>query len=100
MLVERGNIPYSAVTHPISPSSFLNGGNFSSTDAVQITFVFPISIKHDPSALGINPRVIFVGRNWALPRPSNRGIGVPSSLQFFSAYLTPYLMILVAFRRH
>src|SRR5215470_3783529 len=45
--VARGNIEYSAVTHPV-PFPFKKGGTFSSTEAVQITLVSPISIKTDP----------------------------------------------------
>jgi hypothetical protein len=46
---ERGSIPYSAVTQPV-PEPFKNGGTESSTEAVQMTLVLPISIKQEPSA--------------------------------------------------
>jgi hypothetical protein len=52
---------YSAVTHPF-PLSRRNGGTFSSTDAVQITFVSPISIKTEPSACLVKFLVTFTGR--------------------------------------
>ena len=48
VLVERGSMAYSAVTHP-SPCPFRNGGTFSSTDAVQITLVRPNSTSTEPS---------------------------------------------------
>jgi hypothetical protein len=50
--VARGNIPYSAVTQPL-PLPLRNAGTLLSNEAVQITFVFPISIRADPSAVGM-----------------------------------------------
>src|SRR3989304_4035511 len=44
-----GSIEYSAVTQPW-PFPCKKGGTFSSTVAEQIIFVFPISIKTEPSA--------------------------------------------------
>jgi hypothetical protein len=49
VLVERGSIPYSAVSHPC-PVPLRNGGTFSSTLAVQSTLVSPHSISTEPSA--------------------------------------------------
>jgi hypothetical protein len=46
--VARGSMPYSAVTHPL-PVLRKNGGTRSSTDAVQMTFVRPDSIRTEPS---------------------------------------------------
>jgi hypothetical protein len=43
-------MPYSAVIQPL-PLLRKNGGTRSSSFAVQITFVSPISIKTDPSAV-------------------------------------------------
>ena len=60
--VARGNMPYSAVTHP-SPLPRLCGGTFSSTEAVHSTRVAPISIKTDPSACTVKPRVMRTGRS-------------------------------------
>ena len=40
VLVARGSMPYSAVTHPL-PLLRRNGGTRSSTLAVQMTFVLP-----------------------------------------------------------
>jgi hypothetical protein len=45
--VERGSIPYSPEIHPL-PELRKNAGTDSSTDAVQMTRVFPISISADP----------------------------------------------------
>jgi hypothetical protein len=47
--VERGNMPYSAVTQP-SPLPRLWPGTFSSTEAVQSTLVAPNSTSTEPSA--------------------------------------------------
>ena len=55
-LLERGSMPYSAVTQPV-PELRKNGGTFSSTVAVQMTFVSPHSIKQDASANFMVPRV-------------------------------------------
>ena len=48
-LVARGIIEYSEVIQPLF-IPFRNGGTVSSTVAVQMTRVRPISIKTDPSA--------------------------------------------------
>ena len=48
MFVDLGNIPYSAVTQP-KPEFLKNGGTFSSMVAVQITWVSPHFIRHEPS---------------------------------------------------
>jgi hypothetical protein len=48
VLVERGSIPYSAVTQPF-PWPFRKGGTLSSSDAVQITLVSPNSTRTEPS---------------------------------------------------
>ena len=47
--VARGNIAYSAVTHP-EPLASRQGGTSVLTDAVQSTRVAPVDIMHDPSA--------------------------------------------------
>ena len=47
--VALGSIEYSAFIHPV-PLFLKKGGTFSSTDAVHITFVSPISIRTEPSA--------------------------------------------------
>ena len=49
VLVERGSMPYSAVSQPW-PLPFRNGGTLSSTLAVQSTRVSPHSISTEPSA--------------------------------------------------
>jgi len=48
VLVERGSMPYSAVTQPL-PWPFRKGGTFSSMEAVQSTLVSPNSTSTDPS---------------------------------------------------
>ena len=45
--VDAGIMAYSAVSHPL-PVFFKKGGTPSSTDAEQITFVSPISMRTDP----------------------------------------------------
>ena len=47
--VALGSIEYSAVTQPF-PVPLKNEGTLSLTEAVQMTFVFPTSIKTEPSA--------------------------------------------------
>ena len=47
--VERGSMPYSAVTQP-RPLPFIQRGTFSSTLAVTSTWVWPNRIRQDPSA--------------------------------------------------
>jgi len=59
VFVALGSIAYSAVTQPV-PLLRKNGGTLSSTVAVQMTFVFPISINAEPSAYGEMCGVIFV----------------------------------------
>ena len=49
VVVARGSIPYSAVTHPL-PVPRRNGGTRSSTLAAQITRVRPTSMSTEPSA--------------------------------------------------
>jgi hypothetical protein len=48
VFVERGSMPYSAVTQPW-PRPLRNGGTLSSTVAVQITLVAPNSTSTEPS---------------------------------------------------
>ena len=47
--VERGSMPYSAVTQP-APVLRRNGGTRSSTEAVHSTWVSPKQAMHEPSA--------------------------------------------------
>ncbi len=49
--VERGSIPYSAVTQP-APLASRQGGTLSSTEAAHSTLVSPKETKQDPSAYG------------------------------------------------
>ena len=57
--------------HPV-PLSLKKGGTFSSSEAVQMTFVSPISIKADPSADLMKFLVIVTGRWAEHSRPSFR----------------------------
>ena len=59
--VERGSIPYSAVTQP-APVPKTWGGTRSSTDAVQSTWVSPKRARQEPSAYLEKPasRTIFL----------------------------------------
>jgi hypothetical protein len=59
--VERGSIPYSLVIHPL-PLFRIHDGTVSSTDAVQITRVFPNSMRADPSAVDMKSGIRFTGR--------------------------------------
>ncbi len=59
--VDRGSIPYSPVTQP-SPLPRRKEGIFSSTLAVQITFVSPHSIRTEPSAWRVKAGVRRTGR--------------------------------------
>jgi hypothetical protein len=61
--VDRGNIPYSAVTHP-RPEFRIHPGTPFSTVALHKTLVLPTSIKIDPSAVATNPGVSFTSRAW------------------------------------
>src|SRR5262249_40440110 len=69
ILVARGIIEYSEVIQPL-PWPFRKAGTASSTDAVQITRVLPISINTAPSACPMNPGVSRTERNWSGARPS------------------------------
>ena len=62
---------YSAVTQPC-PFPRRNGGTFSSTDVVQITFVLPVQIKHEPSAVRTKSVSIVTGRPISGALPSFR----------------------------
>jgi hypothetical protein len=55
-------MPYSAVTHPL-PLFRRNDGTVSSTDAVQMTRVFPTSISTEPSAVETKSAMMLTGRN-------------------------------------
>ena len=69
--VERGSIPYSAVSQP-SPLPRLCGGTFSSTDAVHSTRVSPNETSTEPSAWRVKPRTIEIGRSASCARPPER----------------------------
>src|SRR5215813_8355375 len=71
--VDRGNMLYSAVIQPL-PEPFRNEGTVSSIEAVQITRVFPTSIRADPSAVETKSGVMFTGRICSAARLSERKI--------------------------
>ena len=64
-------MPYSPVTQPL-PLPLRNEGTPASTVAVQITRVWPTSIRTLPSATGTKSGVKLTGRIWSGARPSFR----------------------------
>ena len=62
VLVARGSIEYSPVTHPL-PLSFMNGGTRSSTEAVQMTQVSPALMSAEPSGSLSQSGVMVMGRS-------------------------------------
>jgi hypothetical protein len=73
--VDRGNIPYSAVTQPL-PEFRIQGGTLASTVALHSTCVFPNLTKHEPSAYGENPVLKTTDLISSGERPEGR-IGFP-----------------------
>src|ERR1039458_9666026 len=71
--VERGSIPYSPEIHPL-PELRRNTGTVSSTDAVQMTRVLPISISAEPSAVEMKSGMMLTGRICSGARLSLRKI--------------------------
>src|SRR6516162_1303617 len=69
--VERGSMPYSAVTQPF-PVLRRNGGTRSSSDAVHSTCVSPNFARHDPSAYFATPGSRVTGRIASGARPEGR----------------------------
>src|SRR5216683_167357 len=69
--VERGSMPYSAVTHPL-PVLRRNGGTRSSTEAVHSTWVSPNFARHEPSAYLATPGSSVTGRIASEARPEGR----------------------------
>ena len=69
--VERGSMPYSAVSQPC-PLPFKKAGTLSSMLAVQMTLVSPHSISTEPSACLVYWRVSTILRNWSTARPLGR----------------------------
>src|SRR5690606_2646351 len=70
-LVERGNMAYSAVTHPVPLPVSQRGTPFVKL-AVQRTRVLPNEMSALPSAWRLQPRSIVTGRSWSAWRPSAR----------------------------
>ena len=69
--VERGSMPYSAVTQPL-PELRKNGGTRSSTVAVHNTWVSPNLARHEPSAYFATPGSRLTGRMVSGARPEGR----------------------------
>src|SRR5271163_217929 len=69
--VERGSMPYSAVTQPF-PVLRRNGGTRSSTEAVHSTWVSPNFARHEPSAYFATPGSRVIGRIASGARPEGR----------------------------
>src|SRR5258708_3568804 len=69
--VERGSMPYSAVTQPRWELR-IQGGTFSSTEAVQSTWVSPNFTRHEPSAWREKPGSREILRSWSGARPDGR----------------------------
>ena len=71
--VARGSMLYSAVTQPL-PFPFKKDGTFSSTVAVQITFVPPQEIKQEPSAYLLILAFILISLNSFIFLPDDLNI--------------------------
>src|SRR6516162_7071221 len=69
--VERGSMPYSAVTQPF-PVLRRYGGTRSSTEAVHSTCVSPNFARHEPSAYFATPGSRLIGRIASVARPEGR----------------------------
>src|SRR4051794_1634747 len=74
--VERGSIPYSAVTQP-RPLPFTWLGTRSSAVAVQRTRVRPNAQRTLPSACSVKPVTSSTRRSSSIPRPCLEGISRP-----------------------
>src|SRR5437764_829494 len=71
VLVERGSMPYSAVTQP-RPVLRRNGGTRSSTLAVHSTWVSPNLARQEPSACLLTPGSRITARRASAARPDGR----------------------------
>src|SRR5204863_9489478 len=69
--VERGSMPYSAVTQPL-PLLRRNGGTRSSTEAVHSTCVSPNFARHEPAAYLATPATRVTERIASASRPEGR----------------------------
>src|SRR5260221_1079899 len=69
--VERGSMPYSAVTQPL-PVLRKKGGTFSSIEAVHSTWVLPNFARQEPSAYLLTLISNVISRNWSTARPDGR----------------------------
>ena len=73
--VERGSMPYSAVTQPL-PELRIQPGTFSSRLAVHITCVSPNFTRHEPSACFDTPRSNEIARISSASRRDGRMMGL------------------------
>ena len=73
VVVARGSIEYSAVTHPL-PESFNQRGTPGENDAVHSTLVRPKDTRAEPSACSDHARSKVTGRSSSWVRPSDRVI--------------------------
>src|SRR6266851_10081647 len=73
--VERGSMPYSAVTQPRWVLR-IQGGTLSSTEAVHSTWVSPNFTRHEPSAWREKPGSRDTLRSWSGARPDGRICGL------------------------
>src|SRR4029077_1894306 len=73
VVVERGSMPYSAVTQPL-PVLRRNGGTRSSTEAVHSTCVSPNLARQEPSAYFATPGSRVTERITSASRPEGRTI--------------------------
>lgn len=62
---------YSLEIHPL-PELRRNCGTVSSIEAVQMTRVWPISMRTEPSAVVMKSGVMVTGRSWSGERLSER----------------------------
>ena len=92
VVVEYGNIEYSAVSQPpVTLCSFIQRGTVSSIITPQMTRVFPIETRTDPVAFGAIPSSNEIGRIWSGARPSIRedsGGGFKTSADYADAVVS------------
>src|SRR6185437_14606497 len=84
--VERGSIPYSAVTQPL-PEPFRKGGAFSSRLAVTSTWVSPNLTRQEPSAWRAAPGSRLTGRRESGVRLERRMGSVYLEEEIWRGYL-------------
>src|SRR5690348_15877912 len=78
--VERGSMPYSAITLP-RPELRIQGGTRSSTEAVHSTCVSPNRTRHEASAWREKPGSSEILRSWSGARPDGRTFTLLTTVQ-------------------